>query len=191
MGNALFLTKPAAALSDAAARSAFPGCKLCCGEPGGVVDQPIRVLLVSRQTLFREGLAALLDKAPCVQVVGHADTGETALMMLQECAPDLVLVDSHLSGLSSVDVTFAIAAFAPAIRVLALISPGDASRCLSLLQAGAFTHVCQWDSLSQLMDAIHQDFGKNCNSPDPALSNAVGREVAVGKGAGRKENLHR
>lgn len=190
MGNAVFLTEPSVALGDSGKVGSFSGCRSCREACGGNGHRPIRVLLVSRHTFFREGLAALLDKAPCVQVVGHTETGEAALMMLLECAPDLVLVDSHLDGLSSVNVTFAIAAFAPAIRVLALISPGDTSACVPLLQAGACAHVCQWDSLSELMDAIHQGFGKTCSSSGKASSNSVGREMLAGKGAGRKEIIH-
>ena len=63
------------------------------------------VLIADDQTLFRSGLAALLDKDPRVTVVGQAANGEEAVRMVDEMKPDLVLMDLKMQGMEGVEAT--------------------------------------------------------------------------------------
>ena len=63
------------------------------------------VVIADDQTLFRSGLAALLDKDPRVMVVGQAANGEEAVRMVDELKPDLVLMDLKMPGMEGVEAT--------------------------------------------------------------------------------------
>ena len=65
----------------------------------------IRLMLVDGHTILRASLRALLDREPDIGVVGEAGDGETALELARKLAPDLLLMDVALPGLSGIETT--------------------------------------------------------------------------------------
>jgi two-component system nitrate/nitrite response regulator NarL len=61
-----------------------------------VSDAPIRVMLVDDHTLFRKGLAELLEQQGAIKVAGIAGNGDDALKLLAETRPDVVIVDLNM-----------------------------------------------------------------------------------------------
>ena len=59
-------------------------------------DSRIRVLLVDDHTLFRKGLAELLEQRGEIRVVGMAGNGDAALGLLAEASPDVVITDLNM-----------------------------------------------------------------------------------------------
>jgi len=59
-------------------------------------SHPIRVLLVDDHTLFRKGLAELLEQRGAIQVAGIAANGDDALRLLNDAAPDVVITDLNM-----------------------------------------------------------------------------------------------
>lgn len=58
--------------------------------------KPIRVLLVDDHTLFRKGLAELLERRGEIAVAGIAGNGDEALQLLKSAAPDVVITDLNM-----------------------------------------------------------------------------------------------
>ena len=69
--------------------------------PGKQLEE-LRVLLVDDHDLFRSGLRSLLEEQG-LQVVGEADNGREALRLVDELAPDVVVMDLKMPGPSGVD----------------------------------------------------------------------------------------
>jgi len=65
----------------------------------------IRALIVDDEPLAREELAALLDEAGGVKVVGEAGNGKDALLQVKSLHPDVIFLDVDMPGLSGVDVS--------------------------------------------------------------------------------------
>lgn len=61
-----------------------------------MTDKPIRVLLADDHTLFRKGLAELLEQRGGVTVAGIAADGDEALKILQASAPDVIIIDLNM-----------------------------------------------------------------------------------------------
>ena len=64
----------------------------------------IRVLIVEDQTLVREGIRSLLSLSPEIEVAGEACDGEEAIARVAAVAPDVVLLDVRMPGLSGIEV---------------------------------------------------------------------------------------
>src|SRR3954466_1862102 len=79
----------------------------------------LRVLLVDDHDLFRTGLRNLLEEQT-VQVVGEAADGAQAIRMVRELAPDVVVMDLNMPGISGVEATRQVTTLAPLTRVVVL-----------------------------------------------------------------------
>jgi DNA-binding NarL/FixJ family response regulator len=96
-----------------------------------------RVLLVDDHQLVRAGLAALLDAAEGLTVVGQADDGAQAVDLATRCAPDVVLMDLSMPVMDGVAATRAVLAARPELPIVVLTSFADQARVADALAAGA------------------------------------------------------
>jgi DNA-binding NarL/FixJ family response regulator len=101
----------------------------------------IRVLLVDDHKILREGLKALLQDQPDVDVVGEASDGYSALSMIRTLLPDVILMDINMPGLNGIDTTRIISADYPGLRVIGLSMHGsDSANAMRAAGAVDFIH---------------------------------------------------
>ncbi len=115
-------------------------------------DEP-RVLLVDDHDLFRTGLANLLTEQG-VHVIGEASNGETAVRIVRELAPDVVVMDINMPGITGVEATREIAAVAPLTRVVVLTISVDDSDVMDAVMAGACGYLLKDSSIHELISGI-------------------------------------
>ena len=65
----------------------------------------IKLLLVDDQSLIRQGLKALLELEPDIEIVGEAENGENAIDLVEELQPDVVLMDIRMPVMDGVAAT--------------------------------------------------------------------------------------
>ncbi|MBN8580702.1 MAG: response regulator transcription factor [Anaerolineae bacterium] len=114
----------------------------------------IRVLIVDDHEIVREGLQTLLSEEPEFEVVGLAGDSETALSLVKQLNPDVVLMDLVLPGLDGIETTKRIMATNRAARVLVLTSYSDDMRVRDAIQAGAIGYLLKDVLKSELLSAI-------------------------------------
>ena len=100
-------------------------------------ERRIRVLLVDDHPLFRRGLTALLAADAGIEVVGDAADAGEAQRKAEALAPDVILLDNHLPGVTGVAALPALRAAAPGARVLMLTVSEDEADLAAALRAGA------------------------------------------------------
>jgi DNA-binding NarL/FixJ family response regulator len=112
-----------------------------------------RVLLVDDHDLFRTGLRTLLE-AEGVDVVGEARTGTEAVAEIRSLAPDVVVMDLNMPGISGVEATAEIAMSAPLTRVLVLSASDQDADVMDAILAGACGYLLKESSIEQLLAGI-------------------------------------
>jgi DNA-binding NarL/FixJ family response regulator len=112
------------------------------------------VLIADDHTLFRSGLAALLDQDPRVNVVGQAANGEEAVRMVDELRPDLVLMDLEMPVMEGVEATRLIRDQHPEVAVVILSSFSDDSHLLQALEHGARGYVLKDTNVSTMVNSM-------------------------------------
>ena len=69
------------------------------------MNRSIRILLADDHQLFREGLRALLQTEPGMEVVGEAANGRMAVGLAERLNPDIVVMDIDMRGLNGFEAT--------------------------------------------------------------------------------------
>jgi DNA-binding NarL/FixJ family response regulator len=124
-----------------------------------------RVLLVDDHDLFRAGLRNLLDDQE-VEVVGECDNGTDALDAVRELAPDVVVMDLNMPGISGVEATRQISMIAPLTRVLVLTISDQDEDVMDAVVAGACGYLLKDASITDLMQGIRSAaIGESLISP--------------------------
>jgi DNA-binding NarL/FixJ family response regulator len=112
-----------------------------------------RVLIVDDHDLFRTGLRSLLEEQG-VLIAGEADTGAEALRQVRDLAPEVVLMDLNMPGMSGVEATRQIAMLAPLSRVVVLTISDLDSDVMDAIFAGACGYLLKNASIEELLSGI-------------------------------------
>jgi DNA-binding NarL/FixJ family response regulator len=113
----------------------------------------LRVLLVDDHDLFRTGLRNLLEDEGVI-VVGEAGTGNEALRMVEELAPDVVVMDLNMPGISGVEATRQITSISPLTRVVVLTISDQDGDVMDAILAGACGYLLKDASIQDLIRGI-------------------------------------
>ena len=113
----------------------------------------IRVLIADDQTLFREGLRAVLV-AHGIDVVGEAGDGQEALDLARQLGPDVVLMDLRMPRVSGAEATRRLQQLPQPPRVIALTTFEDDEAPFEVVRAGARGYLLKDSPSAQLLEAI-------------------------------------
>lgn len=114
----------------------------------------IRVLIADDHPIVCKGIRDLLNAAVGIKVIGIANSGRQALEMIQESAPDVLLLDMEMPDLSGVEVVKQITAQSIPVRVLGLSSYDDREYISQLLGLGAAGYLIKDEVPDTIVEAV-------------------------------------
>ena len=118
------------------------------------MEQPIRVVLVEDNQVFREGMELVLGLRSDIEIVGAAEDGTEAVELARELRPDVVLMDYRLPGMDGVEATAAVIAAYPEAAVIGLTASANVRERQALTEAGAIECLSKDDDLEEIVAAI-------------------------------------
>jgi DNA-binding NarL/FixJ family response regulator len=120
------------------------------------MSDPITVLLVDDHELVRRGVRAFLETRPDITVVAEAGSGEEAVRLAAEHAPDVALMDLIMPGMDGVEATRLLTARSPRTSVVMLTSYPDDEHVFPAIRAGALSYVLKEVGPEELADAVRK-----------------------------------
>ena len=100
------------------------------------------IAIVDDHTLFRKGLAALVNLFPGYQVLFDASDGADCIRQLEAgLQPDIILMDIAMPGMDGYATTEWVRAHLPAVRVLALSTMDAETAIIRMIRSGARGYV--------------------------------------------------
>jgi DNA-binding NarL/FixJ family response regulator len=112
----------------------------------------LRVVVVDDQELVRKAVKQSLDGE--VEIVAEAEDGETAVHLVTELAPDVVVMDLAMPGMSGIEATRKLATVAPLCRVLVLTGSGEQHDVLDAIMAGACGYLLKDAKSEEIADGV-------------------------------------
>jgi len=126
---------------------------------GGLVVEPIRVLVVDDHALFRRGLQMVLEQEPDIEVVGEASDGSEAVETAAETLPDIVLMDVRMPKRGGIDACTAIHDVAPSTKIIMLTISDEEADLYDAIKAGAMGYLLKEISIEEVASAIRAVHG--------------------------------
>jgi DNA-binding NarL/FixJ family response regulator len=132
----------------------------------------IRVVIADDHTLVREGIRALLEKAGDIEVVGQAEDGATAVALVRELTPDVLVTDVSMPIVNGIQAAEQVRAEGLPTEVVILSMHGEPSLIRHALRSGARGYVLKDSVTEDLLTAIRAA-ARGAIYLSPAISSTV------------------
>lgn len=132
----------------------------------------MRIVLVDDHRMFRDGLKALLERQPSMEVVGESDNGAEAVALSEQLKPDVVVMDVTMPQLNGVEATRRILATTPSAKVLGLSMNADRRYVVAMFEAGAAGYLVKNSAADELIQAL-QSVMRNQTYVSPAVAGVM------------------
>jgi len=116
--------------------------------------EKISILLVDDHKILRDGIRSLLKEHSDLEVVGEAADGRTALNLVKELSPDVVVMDISMPDINGIDSTRKILVDCPQTKVMALSMHCDRHFISEIFRAGASGYLLKDCAFEELAHAI-------------------------------------
>jgi DNA-binding NarL/FixJ family response regulator len=145
----------------------------------------LRVVVVDDSEVVRTKLRELIETDQGFELVGEAPDGETALQLVQEQQPDLVVMDLRMPGISGIEATWRLGTISPQTQVLVLTVSEEQEDVADAIMAGARGYVVKGAGDEEIRAALRGVAGgERVISPQMA-----GKLIERVRGDGREGRL--
>ncbi|HET9755745.1 MAG TPA: response regulator transcription factor [Candidatus Limnocylindrales bacterium] len=115
---------------------------------------PIRLVVADDHPIVRDGLRALAEASPGIELIGEATTGDEAIELARAVRPDVVLMDLAMPGRNGIEATREIASNGWASAVLILTMFADDESIFAAMRAGARGYLLKDAGHEEMLRAI-------------------------------------
>lgn len=123
------------------------------GPDGGQAD-PIRVLVVDDQELFRRGITMLLAAEDGIEVVGEAGDGVEGTQLAVSTMPDVVLLDVRMPKRTGIEACTQIKEAVPSAKIIMLTVSDEEADLYEAVKGGASGYLLKDSSIEEVAQAV-------------------------------------
>lgn len=117
-------------------------------------ESKINILIADDHTLFRDGLRAIFQNVPDIEVIGEASTGEGAVQQATSYKPDVILMDIQMDDMNGIEATRHILKNLPDTRIIMLTMLEDSESLFAAMSAGATGYVLKGADKAEVLKTI-------------------------------------
>jgi DNA-binding NarL/FixJ family response regulator len=123
-------------------------------DASGDRGEPIRVMVVDDQELFRRGLTMLVTAEDDIEVVAEAADGVEAAALAEMVVPDVILMDVRMPRQSGIEACIEVKRVAPSAKIVMLTMSDDEADLYDAIRNGASGYLLKDASIDQVAQAI-------------------------------------
>jgi NarL family two-component system response regulator LiaR len=136
------------------------------------MEENIRILIVDDHAIVREGLRALIESEPEMDLVGEAQDGVEAVAKARSLNPDVILLDLVMPRMDGIEATRQIKNENDKIQILVLTSFSEDAKVFSAIKSGAMGYLLKDSSPQDLLRAIRDVY-----HGEPSLHPSIARKL--------------
>jgi len=140
------------------------------------MTEDIRILIADDHAVVREGLRALIDVEPGMELVGEAADGIEAVQKARTLQPDVILLDLVMPRKDGIEAIGEIKGENPDARILVVTSFAEDDKVFPAIKAGALGYLLKDSSPQELLRAI-RDVYQGEPSMHPTIARKLMREL--------------
>ena len=141
------------------------------------MTESIRILIADDHAIVREGLRALIDAKPDMEIVGEAADGIEAVLKTRSLQPDVILLDLVMPRMDGIEAIREIKQENPNARILVITSFAEDEKVFPAIKAGALGYLLKDSSPQELLHAI-RDVYQGWSSLHPTIALKLIRELS-------------
>lgn len=130
-----------------------------------ITPAKVKVLLIDDHEFARQGVKKFIDSDKLIEILGEASTYTEAISLIEQCQPDVLLLDIRLKEGSGIEVAKFVKANFPHIKILVLTAHNDDQYVKAMLKIGVNGYLIKTISADQLRRAIHDVAEGNLTFP--------------------------
>lgn len=134
----------------------------------------IKVLLVDDHNLVRLALKNILTPTIDIKVVGEAESGESAISLVRELKPDIVMMDVQMPGIGGLETTHRLLQANPKLKIIVLTAHEEDPFPYSFVHAGAAGYLTKNTGADELLLAI-----RNVYAGHPYITASIAQQLAL------------
>ena len=148
----------------------------------------IRILIADDHKIVCDGLKALLEAQPDMEIVAQADNGREAVKLAQKQKPDMIIMDVAMPDLNGLEAMRQILSNNPHIKVIALSMHADKRYVTGMLSSGASGYILKHCAFEELVHAIRIVLSNQVYL-SPTIAGIVVKELAQSKSRRARQSI--
>ena len=114
-----------------------------------------KIIIADDHKIMREGLKALIEKQPDMEVAAEAQDGLAVTKLARKLMPQVIIMDIGMPEMNGIDATRQIISENKEIKIIALSMHSDRRFVLEMLKAGASGYLLKDSAFEELVNAVH------------------------------------
>jgi two-component system, NarL family, response regulator NreC len=143
----------------------------------------IRIVLADDHAIVRQGLSKAIQQEEDMDVVGEASNGRSAIELVRELTPDILITDISMPDLNGVEATRQVLREFPEMKVIALSMHSSRQFVMEMFRAGAMGYLLKDCDYDELVKAIHT-LAEGKTYVSPSIGDVLVDDLLSGKPAG-------
>lgn len=120
------------------------------------MNHRIKIVIADDHQMLIDGIKSLLKEVENIAIVGSANNGNDALILIEQHSPDILLSDINMPGMGGLELARILKQKHKAVKIISLSMYSDAVVVRDMLQAGVSGYVLKNTGKEELVDAINK-----------------------------------
>ena len=122
-------------------------------------SQKVQIMIISQQSIFRQGLKQSLAALPDIEVAGTSEISEQVLTIIDNLPPDVILLDIDSSSVDGLTLAKKIKQHSPSIAIIVLASVTSDEQLFEVLKGQAASYLNKETTEKNLVETIRRVAG--------------------------------